>query len=68
VSIAIKVVVPSLEIQRSLVAEIEAAQTIQTQKLSQADELLSSLDVYLLDLQGHQELLGDLLRAVEWLQ
>lgn len=44
----IQVVIPSLEIQRSLVAEIEAARQIKTQKLAQADELLSSLDVYLL--------------------
>ena len=39
---------PPLEIQRSLVAEIEAARQTRKQKLAQADELLSSLDTYLL--------------------
>ena len=39
---------PSFEIQRSLVAEIEAARQTRKQKLAQADELLSSLDTYLL--------------------
>ncbi|MCA6621694.1 MAG: restriction endonuclease subunit S [Pseudanabaena sp. M165S2SP1A06QC] len=48
----IKVLVPSLEIQRSLVAEIEAARQSRKQKLAQADELLSSLDGYLLDQLG----------------
>lgn len=48
----IKVLVPSLETQRSLVAEIEAAQQARKQKLAQADELLSSLDAYLLDQLG----------------
>jgi restriction endonuclease S subunit len=48
----IKVLVPSLETQRSLVAEIEAARQTRTQKLAQADELLSSLDSYLLDQLG----------------
>lgn len=40
---------PSVEVQRSLVAEIEAARQSRKQKLAQADELLSSLDGYLLD-------------------
>jgi type I restriction enzyme, S subunit len=40
---------PPIEIQRSLVAEIEAARQTRKQKLAQADELLSSLDVYLLE-------------------
>ncbi|PZO43561.1 MAG: hypothetical protein DCF15_22525, partial [Phormidesmis priestleyi] len=40
---------PSVEIQRSLVAEIEAARQTQKQKLAKADGLLSSLDAYLLD-------------------
>jgi type I restriction enzyme, S subunit len=44
----ILVPLPSLEIQRSLVAEIEAARQTRKQKLAQADELLSSLDAYLL--------------------
>ena len=48
----IKVLVPSLEIQRSLVVEIEAARQSRKQKLAQADELLSSLDAYLLDQLG----------------
>lgn len=39
---------PSLDTQRSLVAEIEAARQNRKQKLAQADELLSSLDAYLL--------------------
>jgi restriction endonuclease S subunit len=39
---------PPIEIQRSLVAEIEAARQIRKQKLAQADKLLSSLDTYLL--------------------
>ena len=43
---------PSTEIQRSLVAEIEAARQTRKQKLAQADELLSSLDAYLLDQLG----------------
>ena len=43
---------PSTEIQRSLVADIEAARQSRKQKLSQADELLSSLDAYLLDQLG----------------
>lgn len=43
---------PSLETQRSLVAEIEAARQTRKQKLAQADELLSSLDAYLLDQLG----------------
>jgi type I restriction enzyme, S subunit len=43
---------PPLEIQRSLVAEIEAARQNRKQKLAQADKLLSSLDVYLLDQLG----------------
>ena len=48
----IKIPLPSLEIQRSLVAEIEAARQSRKQKLAQADELLSSLDAYLLDQLG----------------
>ncbi len=48
----IKVLVPSLEIQRSLVAEIENARQSRKQKLAQADALLSSLDEYLLDQLG----------------
>lgn len=44
--------IPPLEVQRSLVAEIEAARQIQEQKLAQAYELLSSLDSYLLDQLG----------------
>ena len=43
---------PPIEIQRSLVAEIEAARQSRKQKLAQADELLSSLDGYLLDQLG----------------
>lgn len=43
---------PPPEIQRSLVAEIEAARQTRKQKLVQADELLSSLDAYLLDQLG----------------
>lgn len=43
---------PPLEIQRSLVAEIEAARQTRKQKLAQADELLSSLDSYILDQLG----------------
>jgi len=43
---------PPLEIQRSLVAEIEAARQNRKQKLAQADELPSSLDAYLLDQLG----------------
>lgn len=43
---------PPIEIQRSLVTEIEAARQIKTQKLAQADKLLSSIDAYLLDLLG----------------
>jgi type I restriction enzyme, S subunit len=48
----IKVAIPSLETQRSLVAEIEAARQTRKQKLAQADELLSSLNVHLLDQLG----------------
>ena len=43
---------PPIEIQRSLVAELEAARQTRKQKLTQADELLSSLDAYLLDQLG----------------
>jgi type I restriction enzyme S subunit len=43
---------PPLDIQKSLVAEIEAARQSRKQKLAQADELLSSLDGYLLDTLG----------------
>ena len=43
---------PPKDIQRSLVAEIEAARQSRKQKLAQADELLSSLDAYLLDQLG----------------
>ena len=43
---------PPLDIQKSLVAEIEAARQSRKQKLAQADELLSSLDGYLLDQLG----------------
>jgi Type I restriction modification DNA specificity domain len=39
---------PPIEIQRSLVAEIEAARQIRKQKLAQADELLSSINDYFL--------------------
>lgn len=49
---AIKIAIPSPEIQRALVAEIEAARQTRKQKLAQADELLSSLDVYLLEQLG----------------
>jgi restriction endonuclease S subunit len=48
----IKIPLPSLEIQRSLVAEIEVARQIRKQKLDQADKLLSSLDAYLLEQLG----------------
>ena len=43
---------PPIEIQRSLVAEIEAARQSRKQKLAQADELLSRLDGHLLDQLG----------------
>jgi len=43
---------PSIEVQRSLVAGIESARQIRKQKLAQADELLSSLDTHLLDQLG----------------
>lgn len=43
---------PSLETQSSLVAEIEAARQTRKQKLAQADELLSSLNTYLLNQLG----------------
>ncbi|WP_392532911.1 restriction endonuclease subunit S [Nostoc sp. C117] len=48
----IKIPLPPLEIQILLVAEIEAARQTRKQKLAQADELLSRLDVYLLDQLG----------------
>lgn len=48
----IKIPLPSLATQRSLVAEIDAARQTRTQKIAQADELLSSLDSYLLDQLG----------------
>lgn len=44
--------IPPIEVQRSLVAEIEAARQTRKQKLAQADELLSSLDSYILDQLG----------------
>ena len=40
---------PPIEIQKSLVAEIEAARQSRKQKLAQAEELLSSIDSYLLN-------------------
>lgn len=43
---------PPLDIQKLLVTEIEAARQSRKQKLAQADELLSSLDGYLLDQLG----------------
>lgn len=43
---------PPVDIQKSLVAEIEAARQSCKQKLAQADKLLSSLDGYLLDQLG----------------
>jgi type I restriction enzyme S subunit len=43
---------PPLEIQRSLVAEIEAARQTRKQKLAQAEELLLSIDIYLLEQLG----------------
>lgn len=48
----IQVLLPSIDIQESLVTEIEAARQSRKQKLAQADELLSSLDGYLLDQLG----------------
>jgi len=48
----LKIPLPPLEVQRSLVAEIEAARQTRQQKLAQADKLLSSLDVYLLEQLG----------------
>lgn len=48
----INVIVPSLNIQLSLVSDIEAARQSRKQKLAQADELLSSLDGYLLNQLG----------------
>jgi type I restriction enzyme, S subunit len=43
---------PPIEIQRSLVAEIEAARQTRKQKLAQADELFASTDTYLLEQLG----------------
>ncbi len=48
----IRVIIPSLEIQRELVAEIEIARESRKQKLAEADALLSSLDDYLLEQLG----------------
>ena len=48
----IKVIVPSLNIQRSLVAEIEAARQSRKQKLAQADELLTSINDYFISQLG----------------
>ncbi len=48
----ILVPLPSSEVQRALVAEIEAARQTRKQKLAQVDKLLSSLDAYLLDQLG----------------
>jgi type I restriction enzyme, S subunit len=44
--------IPPLEVQRSFVAEIEAARQTRKQKLAQADELLFSIDTYLLEQLG----------------
>ncbi len=44
----IKIPLPPIEIQKSLVAEIEAARQNRKQKLAQAEDLLSSIDSYLL--------------------
>ncbi|MEM7716444.1 MAG: restriction endonuclease subunit S [Cyanobacteria bacterium P01_A01_bin.68] len=41
---------PPIEIQKSLVAEIEAARQNRKQKLAKAEELLASIDSYLLNL------------------
>jgi restriction endonuclease S subunit len=48
----ILVPLPSSEVQRALVAEIEVSRQTRKQKLAQADKLLSSLDTYLLDQLG----------------
>ena len=45
----IRIPLPPIEIQKHLVAEIEAAREIRNQKLSQVKELLSSIDSYLLN-------------------
>jgi type I restriction enzyme S subunit len=43
---------PLLDIQRNLVAEMQAARKARKQKIRQADELLASLDTYLLEILG----------------
>lgn len=43
---------PSVEVQRSLVAEIEAVRQTRKQKLAQADELLSNLDGCFIEILG----------------
>jgi restriction endonuclease S subunit len=48
----LKIPLPPLEIQRSLVAEIEAARQTRKQKLSQADELLSNLNECFVEILG----------------
>jgi restriction endonuclease S subunit len=49
---SLPVILPPIEVQRSLVAEIEAAQQTRKQKLAQADELFASTDTYLLEQLG----------------
>jgi restriction endonuclease S subunit len=53
------VVLPPVDIQRKLVAEMQAAREARIQKLREADELLASLDAYLLETLGLQTLSAD---------
>jgi type I restriction enzyme, S subunit len=48
----IKIIVPSLDIQRTLVADMESARLMRQEKLSQADELLKGIDGFVLEQLG----------------
>jgi type I restriction enzyme S subunit len=48
----LQIPLPSLEVQRALVTELEAARISQQKKLAQADERLEGIDDYLLDQLG----------------
>jgi hypothetical protein len=49
---ALPIILPGLHVQRKLVGEMQAAREARKQKLSKADELLASLDAYLLETLG----------------
>jgi type I restriction enzyme M protein len=46
---ALPIILPELHVQRKLIAEMQTAREARKQKLREADELLASLDAYLLE-------------------